>query len=145
VTWLVALVAAVAGGQLAVSMTPPHPRVGQRVDIAMTGEVGDRGHLYVYRNLSRRCAATVSGERGRGKRLASWPIDAPFEKHVRFAGRRSSWVCVYLYAITCDAAGNNCAPALGLPPDAGFAQVRVRVRPVSQSVKSAAGSGLVIT
>jgi len=142
---LAAVVAAVAGGQLAVSISPSHPRAGQRVDVALTGQVGDTGRLYVYRNRSQRCAATVSGERHIGTRAASWPIQEPFEKHVRFVARRQGWVCVYLYAITCDAAGHNCAPAVGLPPDAGFAQVRVRVRPPSHSVKSAAGSGRVIT
>lgn len=125
---MLASIAAVAGGQLAVSMSPLHPRAGQRVDVAMTGQVGDRGALYVYRNGAHRCAATAAGERGIGRRLAEWPIDQPFESHARFVARRAGWVCVYLYAITCDAAGNDCAPAVGLPPDAGFAQVRVKLR-----------------
>ena len=142
---IIATIAAVAGGQLAVTMDPNRPRAGQRVDIALTGQVGNQGRLYVYRNRSRRCAAYVRGEREIGTRVASWPIGAPFEKHVRFTARRSVWICAYLYAITCDAAGRNCAPATGLPPDAGFAQVRVKVFPASQSVKSAAGSGRVIT
>jgi hypothetical protein len=144
---ILATVAAVAGGQLAVSMQPARPQVGHRIDIAMTGQVGDKGRLYVYRNRSARCSATAAGERRIGVRIASWRITQPFEHHVRFTPRqvRTEWVCAYLYAITCDAAGHNCAPAVGLPPDAGFAQVRVKVRPASHSVKSAAGSGRVIT
>jgi hypothetical protein len=142
---VLASIAAVAGGQLAVTMAPAHPRIGQRVTISLTGQVGDRGRLYVFRNSARRCADTADGERRIGHRLGSWPITQPFEKQLRFTARRSSWVCVYLYALSCDAAGRSCGFATGLPPDAGWAQVRVRVRPPSQSVNSAAGSGRVIT
>src|SRR4051794_30249071 len=143
---IVAIAAAVAGGQLAVTMEPARPHVGQRIEIVMTGQVGQKGRHYVFRNRSKRCAAYVRGERSIGTRVASWAIDQPFEHRVSFVARRArtEFVCAYLYAVTCDAAGNNCAPATGLPPDAGFAQVRVRVRPASHSVKSAADSGRVI-
>ena len=128
-----ATIAAVAGGQLAVSMTPAHPRVGQRVDVAMTGQVGDKGRLFVYRNSSRRCGASVSDERRIGTRVANWYVPRPFEHHVVFRPKRAhtEWVCAYLYAISCDATGQQCGAPTGLPPDAGFAQVRVRVRPAS--------------
>ena len=131
---IIATIAAVAGGQLAVSMRPVHPRVGRRTDIAMTGSVGDKGWLFVYRNQSRRCSATARGERNIGRRVGNWAISRPFEHHVVFTPRRAhtEWVCAYLYAVSCDAGGGNCGPATGLPPDAGFAQVRVRVRPPSQ-------------
>ena len=114
-------------------MKPAHPRVGKRTDIAMTGQVGDRGWLFVYRNRSRRCAASAGGERRIGTRVGNWEVLHPFEHHVVFTPRRvrTEWVCVYLYAVSCDASGQNCGPAMGLPPDAGFAQVRVRVRPAS--------------
>ena len=127
---LAILLAAVAGGQLAVSMEPAHPRMGQRATVYLTGQVGDHGHLYVFRNRTRRCADTARGERRIGALAGSWAINQPFEKRVRFAAR-PGWVCAYLYAITCDAAGQNCAPATGLPPDAGFASVRVKPRPAS--------------
>ena len=144
---LALILAAVAGGNLATTIAPEHPRVGQRVEVRSTGQVGDRGRLYVYRNRSRRCAQTARGERRRGELLGKRAIVESFDMTVRFRVRRArtEWVCAYLYAITCDAAGQNCGPATGLPPDAGFAQVRVRVRPASQSVKSSGGSGRVIT
>jgi hypothetical protein len=142
-----ALAAAVAGGNLAVTVSTAHPRAGQRVEVRSTGQVGDKGRLYIYRNLSRPCAAAMTGERRIGIKLADRPIDQTFDYTVSFRPRRvrAEWVCGYLYAISCDAAGRGCGPATGLPPDAGFSQVRVRVRSASQSVKSAAGSGRVIT
>ena len=130
---VIAIIAAVAGGSLGVTMNTTRPRVGQRAIVSMTGQVADKGHLYVYRNLTRRCSDTVAGERRTGRRMANWPVSRPFDHTVSFTPRRvmTQWVCVYLYSITCDAAGNNCAPAIGLPPDAGFSQVRIRVRPRS--------------
>ena len=144
---LAVLLAAVAGGNLAVTTAPAHPRVGQRVEVRATGQVGDTGRLYVYRNRSQRCGQSARGERSRGTLLANKPVVESFDMTVRFRVRRvrTEWVCAYLYANTCDAAGQNCGPATGLPPDAGFSQVRVRVRPASHSVKSSAVSGRVIT
>ena len=141
------LAAAVAGGNLAVTVSTSHPRIGQRVEVRSTGQVGDTGRFYVYRNLSKRCAADVDDERGRGIKLAERPIDETFDLTVGYRPRRArvEWICGYLYTITCDAAGHDCGPSTGLPPDAGFSQVRVRVRPPSHSVKSAADSGRVIT
>jgi hypothetical protein len=143
---ILALVAAVAGGNLAVTTAPEKPRVNHRVVVRVTGQVGDKGHLWIYRDR-KGCAQTVRGERRRGIRMATLPITESFDFEVSFRPRREGriWVCGYLYAITCDAAGQNCAPATGLPPDAGFSQVRVRVRPSSQSAKSSAGKGRVIT
>ncbi|MEA2495416.1 MAG: hypothetical protein QOJ29_3327 [Thermoleophilaceae bacterium] len=144
---ILALLAAVAGGNLAVTTAPERPRVGQRVEVRSTGQVGDRGRLYLYRNLHKPCAQSARGERQIGIRLASRPIVSTFDFTVVYRPRRvrREWICGYLYAITCDAAGRNCAPATGLPPDAGFSQVRVRVRAASQSVNSPAGNGRVIT
>jgi hypothetical protein len=125
-----ALLAAVAGGNLAVTTAPTHPRTGQRVIIRATGQVGDTGHFYLYRDRGKGCAASARGERRRGARVASRRIDGSFDFEVFFTPRRTGrlWICGYLYADSCDAAGNDCGPATGLPPDAGFAQVRVRVR-----------------
>jgi hypothetical protein len=130
VALIIALVAAVAGGQLGVTAAPMKPRIGQRVAVSATGEVGaSGGHLYIYRDR-KGCRADARGERRRGTLMASVPIRSSFELHRSFKPARSGsiWVCGYLYAITCDAAGRNCGPATGLPPDAGFSQLRVRVR-----------------
>jgi hypothetical protein len=141
------LAAAVAGGELAVTTGPPHPRVGHKVYAYATGEVGSSGRLYVYRNTASACAATARGERRRGTLLASYSLKGSFDYTISYTPRRvrREWVCSYLYGTTCDAAGNNCGIPTGLPPDAGFSQNVVRVRPASQSVKSAAVRGRVIT
>jgi hypothetical protein len=130
---ILALAAAVAGGNLVVTATPEKPRVNHRVIVRATGQVGDKGILWIYRDR-KGCAQTVRGERRRGTKMAAHPITASFDFEVSFTPRRSGrvWICGYLYAITCDAAGANCGPATGLPPDAGFSQARVSVRPVSQ-------------
>jgi hypothetical protein len=127
---ILALVAAVAGGNLAVTTAPEKPRVNQRVAVRVTGQVGDKGRLWIYRDR-KGCAQTGRAEGRRGTRMATLPITESFDFEVFFRPRREGriWVCGYLYAITCDAAGQNCGPATGLPPDAGFSRVRVRVRP----------------
>ena len=143
---ILALAVAVAGGNLVVTAAPEKPRLGHRVAVRATGQVGDRGRLWIYRDR-KGCAQTVRGERRRGTLLVSKPIEASFDFEVNIRPRRTGrlWICGYLYAITCDAIGNNCGTATGLPPDAGFSQARIRVRPASQSVNSAAGRGRVIT
>ncbi len=127
---ILAVLAAVAGGNLAVTAAPTKPRTGQRVEVRATGQVGDHGRLYLYRNTSRSCADSARGERGRGTLLASHRINQTFDFEIAYRPHRArrEWVCGYLYAISCDAAGRNCGAATGLPPDAGFSQVRVRVR-----------------
>jgi hypothetical protein len=128
---IIAVALAVAGGNLAVTTAPLHPRVGHRLEIRATGEVGDTGRLYVFRNTSRPCADTARGERRRGTRLAERPIVGSFDFEISYTPRRArrEWICSYLYANSCDAAGNDCGPATGLPPDAGWWQNVVRVRP----------------
>lgn len=126
---IVALLVAVAGGNLVVTTSPEHTRVGHRVVMRATGQVGDTGRLWIY--LDRRgCAQTQSGERRRGRLVTSRPITGSFDFERSFRPRRAGtiWVCGYLYANTCDAAGRNCVPAVGLPPDAGYSAARVRVR-----------------
>ena len=125
-----ALVAAVAGGNLVVTTQPERSRVGQRVAVRATGQVGDKGRLWIYRDRMG-CAQTARGEQRRGTRLTSRPIQGSFDFEVVIRPRRagSVWICGYLYAITCDAAGSNCGPATGLPPDVGFSRARIRVRP----------------
>ena len=137
---ILALVAAVAGGNLVITTAPTKPRVDQRVAVRATGQVGDRGgRLYIYRDRHG-CLATSRAERRRGVLLATRPITASFDFEVSFRPRREGriWVCGYLYAITCDAAGRNCGPAVGLPPDAGFSPVPVRVR--ARPARSAASA-----
>jgi hypothetical protein len=128
---ILAVALAVAGGNLAVTTAPLHPRVGHRVQIRATGQVGDTGRLYLFRNTSRACADTARGERRRGRRLAERPIVGSFDFEISYMPRRArrEWICSYLYANSCDAAGNDCGPATGLPPDAGWWQNIVRVRP----------------
>ena len=130
-----ALAAAVAGGNLAVTISS-HPTVGKRVGVYATGQVGERGGwLYIYRNTGRRCAVSVDGQRNLGSRArrmhAPYSITGSFAHRTSYIPRQSgdaTWICAYLYAVTCDAAGNNCGPALGLPPDAGFSRVHVKVK-----------------
>jgi hypothetical protein len=130
---LALLMAAVAGGNLAVTTAPETTRVGHRVAVRATGQVGDSGgRLWIYRDR-KGCAVSARGEGRRGALMTSRPITGSFDFQAAFRPRRTGrvWICGYLYAITCDAAGRNCAPATGLPPDAGFSQavVRVRARP----------------
>ena len=125
-----AVAAAVAGGNLVVTTAPEHTRVGHRVVVRATGQVGENGgHLWIYRDR-KGCAQTQRGERRRGVLMTSRPITGSFdfEKAMRPRAAGRIWICGYLYAITCDAAGQNCAPATGLPPDAGFSRAVVRVR-----------------
>src|SRR3954452_14582002 len=144
---LLAILAAVAGGNLGVTVNTQRPVVGHRVYVRSTGQVDSTGRFYVFRNRSARCGQTARSEARRGVALAVKPVRESFDMTVRFTPHRvrDEWVCVYLYSIICDAAGGNCAAATGLPPDAGFAQVRIRVRPSSHSVNASAGSGRVIT
>jgi hypothetical protein len=131
-----ALAAAVAGGNLAVTTDTTRPHPGQRVVVRATGQVGHTGGwLYLYRNRGVHCGVSVRAERRLGRRATRLrkplPIDETFDVRARFrAGRAGTgeWVCGYLYAVTCDAAGRNCGPATGLPPDAGFSRVRIRIR-----------------
>ncbi|MEA2424146.1 MAG: hypothetical protein QOH13_556 [Thermoleophilaceae bacterium] len=127
---ILAVIAAVAGGNLAVTSSPARPHVGRRVVFRATGQVGDKGHLYLYRETGRNCGQSAGAERRRGVRMVSRAIDGSFDLQVFHTPRRTGrlLVCAYLYADACDAAGQNCGPATGLPPDAGFAQIRVRVR-----------------
>jgi hypothetical protein len=130
---IVAFAVAVAGGNLVVTTAPEKTRVGHRVVVRATGQVGDTGgRLWVFRDR-KGCAQTARGERRRGTLMTSRPINGSFDFEAAFRPRRSGriWICGYLYAITCDAAGRDCGPATGLPPDAGFSRavVRVRARP----------------
>jgi hypothetical protein len=132
VVTVLALVAAVAGGNLVMTVAPERPRVGHKAVVRVTGQVGDKGRFYLYRSANR-CAASAIEQRRQGTRMASGPAAESFDFEVFWTPRRGRrvWICGYLYAITCDAAGQNCGPKTGLPPDAGFFQVRVRVRPAS--------------
>ena len=111
-------------GNLAVTAAPTRTYPGHRVVVRATGQVGDSGgRLYLYRNLGTGCRASVDAERPLGPRKV--PIGRPraipstfdFSTSYR-AGRGGTreWVCGYLYVINCDAAGNNCGAATGLPP-----------------------------
>jgi hypothetical protein len=127
---ILALALAVAGGNLVVTTAPEKTRIGHRVVVRATGQVGNTGgYLWVYRDRQG-CAVSVRAERRRGTLLASKPITGSFDFEKSIRPRRSGriWICGYLYAITCDAIGQNCAPATGLPPDAGFSRALVRVR-----------------
>jgi|tagenome__1003787_1003787.scaffolds.fasta_scaffold20625320_2 hypothetical protein len=135
---ILALALAVAGGNLVVTTAPETTRVGHRVAVRATGQVGDSGgRLWVYRDR-KGCAVSARGERRRGALMASRPITGSFDFETAFRPRRTGrvWICGYLYAITCDAAGRNCGAAIGLPPDAGFSRALVRVR--AQPARSAA-------
>src|SRR4051794_6123620 len=120
---------AVAGGNLVVTTAPEKPRAGQRVAVRATGQVGDTGRLWIYHDR-KGCAVTVRGERRRGRLITTRPITGSFDFERTLRPRRAGrvWICGSLYAITCDAAGNNCGPAVGLPPDAGFSRALIRVR-----------------
>jgi hypothetical protein len=126
---ILALALAVAGGNLVVTTSPEKVRSGRQVAVRATGEVGDKGRLWIYHDR-KGCAVSVRGERRRGTLIVSRPIVGSFDFESRIRPRRVGrlWICGYLYAITCDALGNNCAPATGLPPDAGFSDAVVRVR-----------------
>ena len=126
---IVALMVAVAGGNLVVTTAPEKPRLGRSVAVRATGQVGDTGRLWIYHDR-KGCAVTVRGERHRGTLITTRAIEGSFDFQSRIRPRRvgTLWVCGYLYANTCDAMGQNCAPATGLPPDAGFSKVRIRVR-----------------
>src|SRR4051794_19105960 len=139
---ILAILAAVAGGNLAVTAAPEKPRVGKRVVVRSTGQVGDTGHLYVYRQRGTTCAQSARAERHRGVLMARLPVDGSFDFEVFFVPRRTGlmMVCGYLYADTCDAAGQNCGPAVGLPPDAGFSRVRLRVRAPAPSRSASAAT-----
>src|SRR3954469_6522811 len=115
---LAILMAAVAGGNLVVTTAPEKSRVGRSVAVRATGQVGDTGHLWILHDRQG-CAVTVRAERRRGTRMPSRPITGSFDFQSRIRPRRTGriWVCGYLYANTCDAMGQNCAPATGLPPD----------------------------
>src|SRR3954452_24167950 len=119
---LLAILAAVAGGNLGVTVNTQRPVVGHRVYVRSTGQVDSTGRFYVFRNRSARCGQTARSEAGRGVALAIMPVRESCDRPVSFPPRRvrREWVCVYLYSISCDAAGHNCGPATGLPPDAGF-------------------------
>jgi hypothetical protein len=126
---LAILLAAVAGGNLVVTTAPEKVRSGRQVAVRATGEVGDRGRLWIYHDR-KGCAVDVRTERRRGTLIVSRPIVGSFDFESRIRPRRVGrlWICGYLYAITCDAVGRNCGTATGLPPDAGFSRALVRVR-----------------
>jgi len=127
---LAILLAAVAGGNLVVTTAPEKVRSGHQVAVRATGQVGDTGgRLWIYHDR-KGCAVSVRGERHRGTLIVSRPIVGSFDFESRIRPQRVGrlWICGYLYAITCDAVGRNCAPATGLPPDAGFSDPVVRVR-----------------
>jgi hypothetical protein len=134
---ILALAVAVAGGNLVVTTAPEKVRVGHRVAVRATGQVGDTGHLWIYRDR-RGCAVTVHSERRRGTLMTSRPIEGSFDFDRSFRTRQAGriWICGYLYANTCDASGQNCGPATGLPPDAGFSRALIRVR--AQPARAAA-------
>jgi hypothetical protein len=129
VVLILALVAAVAGGNLVVTTAPEKVRVGRSVAVRATGQVGDTGRLWIYHDR-KGCLVDVSAERHRGTLITTRPIKGSFDFQSRIRPRREGrlWICGYLYANTCDAMGQNCAPATGLPPDAGFSRAVVRVR-----------------
>ena len=129
---ILALAVAVAGGNLAVTATPEKPRVGHRVVVRATGQVGDKGRLWIFRD-PKGCAQTARGAKRRATLMASRPIVGSFDFEVSFRPRRIGriWICGYLYAISCDATGANCGYATGLPPDAGYSHTRIRVRPAA--------------
>jgi hypothetical protein len=134
---ILALVMAVAGGNLVVTTAPEKTHPGHRVAVRATGQVGNKGRLWIYHDR-KGCATTVRGERRRGALMTSRPITGSFdfESYLRPRRTGSIWVCGYLYAITCDAVGQNCGTATGLPPDAGFSRAVVRVR--AQPARAAA-------
>src|SRR3954447_1567122 len=127
---ILALAVAVAGGNLVVTTAPEKVHSGHTVQVRATGQVGDSGgHLWIFHDR-KGCAVSARGERRRGTLIVSRPITGSFDFESAIRPRRVGrlWVCGYLYAITCDAAGANCAPATGLPPDAGFSRALVGAR-----------------
>src|SRR4051794_24603455 len=110
---ILAIIAAVAGGNLGLTATPLHPRAGARLVVGATGQVYDKGRLYLYRSSRRTCADTARGEARVGRLMTVRPIAGSFEVikviHPRRAGTMS--ICGYLYAITCDATGRDCGAA----------------------------------
>jgi hypothetical protein len=129
VALILALAAAVAGGNLVVTTSPEKVRLGRSVAVRATGQVGDTGRLWILHDR-KGCAVTVRAERRRGTLITTRPIEGSFDFQSRIRPRREGrlWICGYLYANTCDALGQNCAPATGLPPDAGFSRAVVRIR-----------------
>src|SRR3954447_19491886 len=125
----VALMVAVAGGNLVVTTAPEKVRTGRSVAVRATGQVGATGRLWILHDR-KGCAVTVRAERRRGTLITTRPIEGSFDFQSRIRPRREGrlWICGYLYANTCDATGQNCAPATGLPPDAGFSKARITVR-----------------
>src|SRR3954451_6338272 len=109
---LLAILAAVAGGNLGVSVNTQHPRVGHLVSVRSTGQVDATGVYYVFRNRSAPCAQSARGElrHHRGTRLARKSIHESFDLTVSYAPGRvqREWVCAYLYSISCDASGMYC-------------------------------------
>jgi hypothetical protein len=149
-----ALVAAVAGGNLAVTASP-HPRVHHYVRIRATGQVGDQGRLFVYRNRGTGCANSADEEvaLGRSQVVELHPplaVEGSFDFTTLYLPSRfgeREWICSYLYARTCDAAGGRCGPATGLPPDAGFSRTRLDVAfglPAGWRAKPPRGRGLLL-
>jgi hypothetical protein len=130
-----ALAAAVAGGNLAVT-APPHPPFGRYVTIRATGQVGRDGELYTYRNRGAPCGVSRDAEEalGRSKALelhAPHKVERAFEFRTDYLPTLfgvSEWICSYLYASTCDVATGQCGSATGLPPDAGFSRTRLSIR-----------------
>lgn len=126
---ILALALAVAGGNLVVTTAPEKVRLGRSVAVRATGQVGDTGRLWILHDR-KGCLVSVRAERRRGKLIATRPIEGSFDFQSRIRPRRAGrlWICGYLYANTCDATGQNCAPATGLPPDAGFSRALIRIR-----------------
>lgn len=126
---ILALAVAVAGGNLVVTTAPEKVRAGRSVAVRATGQVGDTGRLWIYHDR-KGCLVDVRAERRRGTLITTRSIVGSFDFQSRIRPRRVGrlWICGYLYANTCDAMGQNCAPATGLPPDAGFSRAVVRVR-----------------
>jgi hypothetical protein len=126
---ILALAVAVAGGNLVVTTAPEKVRAGRSVAVRATGQVGDTGRLWIYHDR-KGCLVDVAAERRRGTLITTRPISGSFDFQSRIRPRREGrlWICGYLYANTCDALGQNCVPATGLPPDAGFSRAVVRVR-----------------
>ena len=155
----IALAAAVAGGNLAVTTSPRHPVAGSQARVLCHRAAANAGGLATTCTAAppgKSCAAAAAGERRRGRLLRPpLDVDGAFDAHAssspaRPAGSGSAPTSTRSLATR---PGQNCGPAIGLPPDAGFSQIRVKVRPAaralsasgSHSVNSPAGSGRVIT
>ena len=59
---ILALALAVAGGNLVVTTAPERARIGQRVAVRATGQVGDKGRLWIYHDR-KGCEETKQVER----------------------------------------------------------------------------------